>query len=167
MKAGNHTRTGGFVVTADEGQPFWFLNTLTITKVSSRHSHGQLSIVDHRVPPGFAPPPHLHHHSDEALLILDGQLNGFCGDHPWQAGPGSLVFMPRAIPHGFTISDAGPGRIIIVSSPGGFDQFVAAAGEPAPDLCLPVPVPPDPALLTRLAAAHGIQILSHPGISPL
>jgi hypothetical protein len=23
MQAGNHTRTGGFVVAADEGQPFW------------------------------------------------------------------------------------------------------------------------------------------------
>ena len=162
MKAGNHTRTGGFVVTADEGQPFWFLNTLTITKVSSRHSHGQLSIVDHRVPPGFAPPPHLHHHSDEALLILDGQLNGFCGDHPWKAPPGSLVLMPRA----YRTASPSPTPARPGSSswphPGGFDEFVAAAGEPAPDLRLPHPVPPDPALLTRLAAAHGIQILSPP-----
>jgi mannose-6-phosphate isomerase-like protein (cupin superfamily) len=163
MTSQNLTHARGFVVTADQGQPFWFLNTLTITKVGSDHSHGQLSILDHRVPPGFAPPPHLHHHSDEALLILDGQLDGFCGDHRWQAGPGSLVFMPRAIPHGFTVSDAGPGRIIIVASPGGFDQLVAAAGEPALDLCLPVPVPPDPARLTHLAAAHGIQILPTPG----
>jgi hypothetical protein len=72
--------------------------------------------------------------------------------------------MPRAVPHGFTVSDDGPGRIIIVASPGGFDQFVAAASEPAPDLCLPVPIPPDPARLTRLAAAHGIQILLAPGL---
>ena len=162
MKSENPTRTSGFVVTADEGQPFWFLNTLTITKVGSDQCGGQMSIVDHRVPPGFAPPPHVHHHSDEALLVLDGQLDGFCGDHRWQAGPGSLVFMPRAIPHSFAVSDAGPGRIIIMATPGGFDQFVAAAGEPAPELCLPVPIPPDPALLTRLAAAHGIQILPAP-----
>ena len=61
-----------------------------------------------------------------------------------------------------------------VVSPGGFDQFVAAAGEPARDLRLPEPVPPDPARdlrlpepvppdparLTQLAAAHGIQILA-------
>ena len=39
----------------------------------------------------------------------------------------------------------------------------SASGEPAPDLCLPVPVPPDPARLTRLAAAHAIQILPPPG----
>ena len=162
MRSQNLTGAGGFVLAADQGQPFWFLNTLTSTKVGSNHSHGQMSILDHRVPPGFAPPPHVHHHSDEALLILDGQLDGFCGDHSWRAGPGSQVFMPRAIPHGFTVSEAGPGQIIIVASPGGFDQFVAAAGEPAPELCLPVPVPPDPARLTRLAAAHGIQILPPP-----
>ena len=32
MKSQNLTRASGFVVAADEGQPFWFLNTLTITK---------------------------------------------------------------------------------------------------------------------------------------
>ena len=61
-----------------------------------------------------------------------------------------------AIPHGFTVSDAGPGRIIIMASPGGFDQFVAAAGEPAPDLRLPGAVPPGLARLTQLVTAHGI-----------
>lgn len=167
MQAGNHTRTAGFVVTADQGQPFWFLNTLTITKVSSGHSHGQLSILDHRVPPGFAPPPHLHHHSDEALLVLDGQLNGFCGDHPWQAGPGSLVFMPRAIPHGFTVSDAGPGRIIIVASPAASTSSSRPpANQPRTCAC------PYPSRPTR-PSSHGSPPLTasrsspHPGISHL
>lgn len=86
MRSDNLTRTSSFVLAADEGQPFWFLSTLTTTKVGSDHSRGQLSIVDHRVPPGFVPPPHLHYHSDEALLILDGQLDGFCGNHRWRAG---------------------------------------------------------------------------------
>jgi quercetin dioxygenase-like cupin family protein len=158
----SQTRTGGFVMAADEGQAFWFLNTLTINKVRSDDSQGQLSIVDHRVPAGFAPPPHIHQASDEALLVLDGQFEGFCGDQAWRAGPGSLVYLPHGIPHGFTVSAAGPGRIIVVVSPGGFDQFVAAAGEPARDLRLPEPIPPDPALITGLAAAHGIEILPPP-----
>ena len=72
------------------------------------------------------------------------------------------MYLPHGIPHGFTVSAAGPGRIIVVVSPGGFDQFVAAAGEPARDLRLPEPVAPDPARVTQLAAAHGIQILPPP-----
>jgi quercetin dioxygenase-like cupin family protein len=162
MNSDNQPRNSGFVLAADEGQPFWFLNTLTINKVGSGDSQGGVSIVDHRMPPGFAPPPHIHQASDETFLVLDGQLEGFCGDCKWQAGPGSLVFLPRAIPHGFAVSEAGPGRIMIVTSPGGFDQFVAAAGQPAPSLRLPEPVAPDPALLAQLAAAHGIQLLPPP-----
>ena len=120
----NQTKTGGgFVMAADDGQAFWFVNTLTINKVSSDDSQGQLSIVDHRVPAGFAPPPHIHQASDEAFLVLDGEFEGFCGDQAWRAGPGSLVYLPTA-PHGFTVPRP-PGRIIVVVSPGGFDQFVA------------------------------------------
>ena len=159
MNSNDRTNTGGFVMAADEGQAFWFLNTLTINKVRDEDSQGRLSIVDHRVPPGFASPPHIHEVSEEAFLVLDGEFEGFCGDQAWQAGPGSLVFLPHGIPHGFHISRENPGRIIVIVSPGGFDQFVAAAGEPASDLRLPEPVPPDPARLTQVAAAHGIQIL--------
>jgi quercetin dioxygenase-like cupin family protein len=147
---------------ADEGQAFWFLNTLTINKVGHRDTEGRLSIVDHRVPAGFAPPPHVHRDSDEAFFILDGEFEGFCGDRTWTAGPGSLVFLPRGVPHGFNVSEAGPGRAILVLSPGGFDQFVAALGEPAERLELPVPVPPDPARVVEIAAAHGIEILPPP-----
>ena len=162
MKAVSPSLTSGFVLADDDGEPFWFLNTLTITKVAAGHSQGQLSIVDHRMPPGFAPPPHIHQLTDEALLVLDGQLQGFCGDSGWNAGPGSLVFLPCGIPHGFRVSQAGPGRLIVIVSPGGSGQFVTAAGEPAAGLRLPDPVPPDPARITQLAAAHGIQILPPP-----
>ena len=83
--------------------------------------------------------------ADEAFLVLDGQFGGLCGDKAWRAGPGSLVF----VSHGFTVSETGPDRIIVVVSPGGFDQFVAAAGQQADALRFPEPVPPDPARLTQ------------------
>lgn len=156
MHSDTQARTGGFVLAADEGQAFWFLNSLTINQVGSDHSQGRLSIVDHRAPARFAPPPHIHQASDQAFLGLGGQFEGG-GDQAWRAGAGSLVFLPQAIPHGFTVSDAGPGRIIIVP-PGGFEQL-AAAGQPAKALRLPEPVPTDPARLTQLAAATSTRSL--------
>ncbi len=158
----NYTETGGFVLAADEGQPFWFLNCLAINKINSDDSQGLLTIADHRMPAGFAPPPHIHQASDEAFVVMDGELEGFCGEQAWRAGPGSLVYLPHGTPHGFTVSGTGPGRIIVVVTPGGFDQFVAAAGVPAGDLRLPEPAAPDPVRITQLAAAHGIQILPPP-----
>jgi quercetin dioxygenase-like cupin family protein len=158
------TPTGnGLVLTADEGQAFWFLNTLTIKKVGERDTMGGFTILDHRCPAGFAPPPHIHRETDEALYILEGQFEGFCGETTWTAGPGTLVFLPRQVPHGFRVSDAGPGRTLLILAPAGFDRFVAELGEPAQQLVLPEPAPPDPARIAEVAAAHGIHILPPPG----
>ena len=40
----------------------------------------------------------------ELIVQLPG--TGFCGAQEWRAGPGSLVFLPRAIPHGIQILPA-------------------------------------------------------------
>lgn len=159
MSTGRTPAGEGFVLATDEGQAFWFFNTLTINKVGDHDTRGKLSIVDHRAPAGFAPPPHIHRGTDEVLYILEGQFEGFCGEQPWQATPGSLVFLPRDVPHGFQVSDAGLGRALVILAPGGFDRFVAELGEPAAQLVLPDPVPPDPARVVEVAAAHGIEIL--------
>jgi mannose-6-phosphate isomerase-like protein (cupin superfamily) len=150
----------GFVLSEDEGA-FWFLNTVTINKVGGEHTDGNVAIVDHRVPAGFAPPPHLHHGVDEAFYILGGDFGGFCGDKQWRAGPGSLVFLPRDVPHGFT-GCRPRGRALLVLAPAGFERFVAALGESTTDLTLPEPSPPDVVRVVELPAAHGIQILPPP-----
>jgi hypothetical protein len=69
------------------------------------------------------------------------------------------MFTPCAIPHGFAVTGVGPGRIIILGSPGGFDQIVTAAEESAPPLAEP---PARSSRLTKLAATRGIQILPRP-----
>ena len=157
----------GLVLTADEGQAFWFLNTLTISKVEGIDTRGGFSVLDHRCPAGYAPPPHIHRGTDEAFYILEGLFEGFCGGRSWEAGPGTLVFLPRDVPHGFRVSDAAPGRTLLNLAPAGFDQFVAELGEQAQQLVLPEPVPPDPLRVVEIAAAHGIHVLAPPGPDPV
>ena len=154
--------TNGFVVLEDEGDPYWFLNTLTITKIGSHHTQGDFSLVDHRMPAGFSPPPHIHHGTDEAFYVLDGQLDGFCGDREWRATEGSVVFLPRDVPHGYHVSDDAPARILIVTVRDRFDGFVGAVSEPARQLSLPEPVPPDGPLVADVAATFNIEILPPP-----
>ena len=157
-----HADGEGFVVDPDGGDPYWFLNTLTLNKIRASDSAGALSVVDHRVPSGYGPPPHVHHGMDEAFYVIDGQFEGFCGERHWSAGPGSLVFLPRDVPHGFQVSDDGPGRALVIVAPGNFDEFVAALGDVAGSLELPEPVAPDPERVVAIAAAHGIHILPPP-----
>jgi mannose-6-phosphate isomerase-like protein (cupin superfamily) len=149
----------GFVLGPDEGEPYWWLGSLTLTKVGAGASEGGLDIVDHRVPPGYAPPRHVHTAQDEVFYILDGRFAVTCGDRHWEAGPGSLVFLPRAVPHGFAVSDDGPGRTLLINAPAGFAEVVTELGDPATGLALPGPdVPmPDPARIAAVSAAHGIR----------
>jgi quercetin dioxygenase-like cupin family protein len=153
-------RTGGrtgYVLGPDEGDAFHWLGSLTINKVGRAATAGGLSIVDHRVPPGYAPPGH-QHADDEAFYILEGEFSLRCGAQSWQAGPGSLVFLPRDVPHGFSVSQDGPGRTLLILAPGGFDEVVSELGTPADVLQLPGPdaALPDRQRLDAVAAAHGI-----------
>src|SRR3712207_2288825 len=73
----------GFVLAADEGDAYWWLGSLSINKVGAEAAGGGVSAVDHRVPAGYAPPPHVHHGPDELFFILDGQFSIRCGAQSW------------------------------------------------------------------------------------
>lgn len=146
-----------FAEQSDEGTPYWFLGGLSIVKISSEQSGGALSVVEDRLPAGRGTPFHVHRDDDETFYLLEGQATFFSGAGSFQAGAGSTVFLPRKIPHGFRADTAA--RILIVTTPGGFDRFVAEAAEPAGALTLPPPRQPDFAWLTTIAAKYGIEIL--------
>lgn len=150
--------TSGFVLAGDEGDPYYWLGSLSINKVMGRSTLGGLDIVDHRVPPGYAPPRHVHREQDEVFFVLAGEFTVDCGDRTWTAGPGALAFLPRNVPHGFSVSNDGPGRTLLLTSPAGLADLVHDLGDPATTLELPGPdvAMPDPARAQQLAEAHGI-----------
>ena len=107
------------------------------------------------MPPGFATPYHMHHLEDEAFYVLEGELAFICDDKWLHAGPGTYVFGPREIPHGFKVVGNAPARMLLLCAPAGFERFVLEMSEPdaAP------PAPPDMAKLMTLAAKYEIDIL--------
>lgn len=148
----------GFVLGVDEGDAYYWLGSLTINKVGGRSTQGDVDIVDHRVPAGYTPPLHVHRAQDETFYVLEGQFTFHCGDRTWQAGPGSLGFLPRNVPHGFSVSEDGPGRTLLINAPAGFADVISELGEHAADLVIPGPdvAMPDPARVKAISEAHGI-----------
>lgn len=142
---------------AGEGRAYWFLNALSVIKVSSEQTGGTFALVEDTLPAGRATPYHLHHREEETFFVLEGTLTFFSGSTRIQGKPGSTIFLPRGIPHGFRADT--PAKVLILTTPGGFDQFVVDGGEPARSLTLPEPKEPDFAALARLAGRYGIDIL--------
>ena len=100
-------------------------------KATGEQTGGALGLVEQILPAGFASPWHLHHNEDEAFYVAEGDMMFICGDDRLAAGPGSWVWGPRGIPHGFRVEGTAPARLLLFATPAGFEQFVVELGEPA------------------------------------
>ena len=68
--------------------------------------------------------------------------------------PGTFVYGPREIPHGFRVEGTEPARMLLQCTPGGFEHFVIKMSEPTPPTG-----PPDMEKLMALAAKFDNEIL--------
>ncbi|WP_439379073.1 cupin domain-containing protein [Amycolatopsis lexingtonensis] len=156
------TETRPYVRRPDEGEAVWFLGNLMTVKVTGAETRGNVTVVEFLNPPGFAPPLHRHLHEDEMFHIISGAGRFHCDDEVFHAGPGDFVLFPVGSAHTFLVGPDEPLRTLQITTPGGFEKFAAAAGEPARERRLPDPGPIDPAALGHAAALNGIEILGPP-----
>lgn len=156
--------TGGFAALAPgAGQSVWFTGTLVTVKAGAAQTGGAYAVLEWLLPPGFGPPPHIHHEDDEALYILEGELAGCCGERTWRGGPGTFVLLPRGVPHSFGVEGATPARVLQVGNGSGFERFIAESGAPAQAPTLPPP--PGEAEIARMLATapkYAIEVLPPP-----
>ena len=152
-----------YAIAEDEAEAFWFLGNLATVLAGGEKTGGALALVEFMAPPAFATPRHVHHHEDEAFYVLEGSLAGFCGDTKWEAVPGSFVWLPKDVPHGYANTANGVTRSLAITLPAGFERFVSEVGEPAPSRTLPPPSEPDIPRLLAAAARHQSEILGPPG----
>jgi mannose-6-phosphate isomerase-like protein (cupin superfamily) len=79
--------------------------------------------VFEEVPPMVDTPAHVHSREDELFLSLEGDHIIELGGEEHRIGPGESVFAPRGVPHAQRRVVAGEGRLLIVTTPGGFEGF--------------------------------------------
>lgn len=138
-----------------EDSAFRFLGLPTVMRSTGETTNGAFGLLEHwMIPPGFASPYHTHHREDEAFYVLEGEVAFVCDGKWLKAGPGTYVFGPRGIPHGFKIVGSAPARMLLLCAPGGFEHFVLEQATPIAD----PPSPPDMAKLMALAAKFQIDI---------
>ena len=132
-------------------------NGVRRTAVRVLEGNDGLGLVDMiEVPAGDMPPLHVRHDHDEGFYLLSGDLTLLLPGREIALRPGDFVLAPRGVPHTYRVGGA-PARWLVVSSPSGFERFVAEVGTRGIA---------DPAVLAEVAATHGIEILGAPGMLP-
>jgi mannose-6-phosphate isomerase-like protein (cupin superfamily) len=118
-----------------------------------------ISIIEEIVPPGVGGPFHRHSREDEISYVIDGVFRIWRGDEIFDAGPGSVVLLPREQVHTFQNIGTAPARLLTAITPKGLEAFFEAIVDRAIG-------DEDAAALETLAAEYGVEIVAPPPETP-
>jgi quercetin dioxygenase-like cupin family protein len=146
-----------YTLANEEGQAFWFLDTLMFVKTTGEQTGGALGMIEQVLPAGSETSYHIHHAEDEYWYVLEGKVTFVSEERRIEATAGSFVFMPRDIPHGLRAQTTS--RLLVFSTPPGFVDFAIEMSEPATEITLPPAASGNTEKRRLLAAKYNIEIL--------
>jgi quercetin dioxygenase-like cupin family protein len=108
--------------------------------LTGEQTGGRFALIHSNVSPGFGPPPHRHTREDETFYVLSGEVTYYLGEVAHVLRAGSVLYIPRDVPHHFKNTGNVLAEFLIQVSPAGsFDKYVRAVGEPVPENYRPAP----------------------------
>jgi quercetin dioxygenase-like cupin family protein len=129
-----------------------FLGVPYRVRVSGQDTAGTFAVMDTEAARGHGSPMHVHRHDCEVFLVLEGTLRLVVDGQEHEVGAGSAAVLPAGHPHGFVVTSEAARYLAVHHGPT-FEQFAAAVDGDGT---------PNPARLTEIAAAHGIDIIGPP-----
>jgi mannose-6-phosphate isomerase-like protein (cupin superfamily) len=151
MKPNKH-----IVVPPGEGNQLNVLGSDYTIKISGAETNHEFSLAEGLAPPQSFVPLHTHTREDETFYIVEGALEIRCGDHTFNAPQGTVVLLPRNVPHAFRNPGNVPAKVLITLTPAGFEGFFVEAGQ------LPADQPPDPKKLAAMGRKYGLEFVPPP-----
>ena len=122
--------------------------------LTGEQTGGRLTMWLETTPPGGGPPLHFHINDDETFHVLAGTISFFQYSSWEEVGPGGSAFVPRGQLHTFKNPGDKPARMLLSTSPGGFDVFFSRCAEE-----FAREGGPDMARVYNIGAEHGIHFV--------
>ena len=93
-----------------------------LIRVPAADANGAYSLVEIVSDPGDATPLHAHQNEDEYLFVLEGTARFALGDRVFDAEAGTMVTLPKKIPHAWGNRSGSRLRIAGICYPGGVEE---------------------------------------------
>src|SRR6266508_338400 len=93
----------GYFLAKGDGERIWFLGTLMTVKAGNAQTHGGFTVLEQTTPPASQLRRTSTTRSKRPFTCWTGQLHVTCGEQTRTADRGSFVFLPRGIPHAFSV----------------------------------------------------------------
>lgn len=148
----------------DRPQFLWAGGTTFDVVLDGTQTGGSVALLDQRGVRGDTTPMHVHLDEAEIFYVLEGAITAWSGDNILTLEAGGAVYLPPNQPHAFGVHTE-QARLITVTSPAGFANFVRAAGTPIHG-DVPAQWEFDLASIIGAAAPHRIEIVGPPPTLP-
>jgi mannose-6-phosphate isomerase-like protein (cupin superfamily) len=93
-------------------------------RVPASATNGSYSVTEILSSPGDSTPVHLHENEDEHILVVEGTARVLYGEKMFDATAGTMVSLPRGIPHAWGNPTDTPIRLMITARPGGVEEVL-------------------------------------------
>ena len=102
-----------------------------LIRVPAADTNGAYSFVEIVSDPGDGTPLHVHRNEDEYLFVLEGTVRLALGDKIFDAEAGTMVTLPKNIPHAWGNRTTSKLRMAFIVYPGGAEEAmrIIAKGE--------------------------------------
>jgi quercetin dioxygenase-like cupin family protein len=143
----------------------WLVGTLWLIQATGVQTGNRSSFLEQVMPRGLGPPTHRHPLAIEGFYVVEGTVSFHVLGKKVRAEAGTLIHLPRMIPHSFTI-ESEEARVINFYAPAGAEIQVMclahAAGErrrPTMEESLPPKSDELNQILSRLYGSVGVTAL--------
>ena len=111
------------IIRNGEGENYNYSQDHCFVKLSSHQTHGELSLVEDTLKPGFNLPRHHHKIMTEIFYILEGEVAFDFDDETVIAGVGDTITVPPHVWHGARCEKGG--KMLTLFKNGQFDLYLA------------------------------------------
>lgn len=108
----------------------WLVGTLWLIHATGIQTNNRCSFLEQVMPGGLGPPAHRHPFSIEGFYVVEGAMNFHVDGKVIRAEAGTLVHLPRMIPHTFTV-ESEETRVLNWYAPAGNEIQVISLARPA------------------------------------
>jgi len=144
----------GTVVSENDARALRAFGEEVIIHLDGERTGGMLTLWTEITPPGGGPPPHYHVNEDETFHVLEGRV-AFLVNGKWnEVGPGGAAYMPCGVVHTFKNVGDHPSRMLLMTTPSGFEKFFARCAEE-----FAKPQGADMSRIVEIGAEHGIHFV--------
>ncbi len=119
----NSTHNGHALLAPGDGEVIEARGNRLVIKVASASQF----VCEYSAPANFPGPPlHVHPGFDETFLVVDGRLEIRVGEESAELAPGAVAHVSGDLPHTFSNPSGDRARFLLISSPGGFEDYFRA-----------------------------------------